>query len=263
VPSLPNSDLPHTPDRLFLLYHEVRPEPSDYSYAIDEAMFKQHLALYQRLRTADSELWPELTFDDGHASDAELAAPVLADHGLTAHFFITVGWTGKRTGYMDWPQIRALQEAGHTIGAHGWSHKLLTHCTAAELTHELRDARVALEDHLGTPVTTMSLPGGRANSRVLQACSEAGYTHVFTSEPKPESFPLGRTVGRFNITGDMRPEWLAQLFAPNNPVLAGIRRNARLKQIAKNLLGDSLYAKLWAIRNRQEPDTEDTWEAAE
>jgi hypothetical protein len=36
-----------------------------------------------------------------------------------------------------------------------------------------------------------------------------------------------------------------------------------LKQIAKNVLGDSLYAKLWAIRNRQEPDTEDTWEAAE
>ena len=263
MPTESNPDRPQIPDRLFLLYHEVRPETSGYSYAIDRANFCRQLALCQSLRTAESRLWPELTFDDGHASNFDLAAPALAVHAITAHFFITVGWTGKRPGYMDWPQLRELQRAGHTIGAHGWSHKLLTHCTSAELRHELDDARTALEDALGISITSMSLPGGRSNARVLETCAEAGYTHIFTSEPKPEPMPLGRTVGRFNITGDMPPEWLAQLFAPHSPVLARIQRQHRLKQTAKTLLGDKLYAKLWAIRNRQEPDTEDTWEAAE
>ena len=109
----------------------------------------------------------------------------------------------------------------------------------------------------------MSLPGGRSTVQVLQACAEAGYTQIFTSEPRPEPMPLGRTAGRFNITGDMQPEWLVQLFAPHSPLLAKIQRQHRLKQTAKTLLGDKLYAKLWAIRNRQEPDAEDIWKAAE
>jgi peptidoglycan/xylan/chitin deacetylase (PgdA/CDA1 family) len=146
---------------LYLLYHELRPAGSAYSYVIDTEMFARHMDLVLQSRTEATSLWPEVTFDDGHVSNLEFAAPILYARGLTARFFITVGWTGTKPGYMGWNELRELQAAGQAIGAHGWSHKLLTHCTEQELRVELNDTRAALEDKLGSPITTMSLPGGR------------------------------------------------------------------------------------------------------
>jgi peptidoglycan/xylan/chitin deacetylase (PgdA/CDA1 family) len=180
--------------------------------------------------------------------------PILQSRATKAWFFITVGWTGQRVGYMDWQQLRVLQEAGQQIGAHGWTHALLTHCNPAELQKELVDARLTLEDKLGTSITTMSLPGGRANQRILNACHKAGYTHVFTSTPKAEPQPPGPTVGRLNIRGDMKLEWIERLFQPDSGVLSSLERQHQIKATAKTLLGDRVYEKLWAIFNRQEPD---------
>ena len=209
----------HPLRKLFLLYHELRPSDARYSYVTGTGMFQKHLDLYVRLREADGVgLWPEITFDDGHVSNLELAAPMLQSRGLTAPFFITVGWTGKKPGYMGWPELQALHQAGHSIGAHGWTHTLLTHCTDRELHTELSEARLTLEDKLGTAITTMSLPGGRYNRRVLAACT-AGYTAIYTSIPRAESQPLGTTIGRLNILGNMQPEWIAKLFDQDGKLL--------------------------------------------
>ena len=248
---------------LHLLYHELRPSESKYSYVTSTGMFAQHVDLYVRVRTEqDSLLWPELTFDDGHLSNLEFAAPILQSRGLAARFFITVGWTGTKPGYMGWPELRSLHEAGQAIGAHGWSHTLLTHCNDGELHNELSTSRLTLEDKLGTSITTMSLPGGRYNRRVLAACEKAGYTQVYTSVPKAEALPLSATIGRLNIRGDMQPEWIAKLLQPESGVLAGLERQHRMKEAAKSLLGDRLYEKLWALANRAEPKS-DSRETAE
>jgi hypothetical protein len=126
------------------------------------------------------------------------------------------------------------------------------HCNEPALHHELADARLTLEDKLGTSITTMSLPGGRYNRRVLAACYEAGYTQVFTSIPKAEPDPTAQTIGRLNIRGDMTQDWIAKLFLPGSNVLSGLERQYQRKATAKSILGDRLYEKLWAILNRQE-----------
>ncbi len=161
-----------------------------------------------------------------------------------------------KTGYMSWDQLRSLEQAGHTIGAHGWTHTLLTHCSEVELQKELRDARLTLEDKLGTSITTMSLPGGRFNRRVLAACEQAGYKEIYTSIPRAESLPLGTTIGRLNIRGDMQPEWIARLFDSDGKLLDSLGKQYRRKEAAKKLLGDTLYAKLWALVNRKEAGTD-------
>jgi peptidoglycan/xylan/chitin deacetylase (PgdA/CDA1 family) len=241
--------------KLYLLYHELRSTETRYSYVTDTGMFQRHLDLYVRLRqTGGVDLWPEITFDDGHISNLELAAPMLQSRGLTARFFITVGWTGKKPGYMGFAELQALHQAGHSIGAHGWSHTLLTHCNNRELETELSQTRMTLEDKLGTPITTMSLPGGRYNRRVLAACQAAGYSEVYTSIPRAESLPLGTMVGRLNILGGMQPEWIAKLFESDGQLLGSLGQQYRRKEAVKKLLGDRLYAKLWALVNRQEPE---------
>jgi Polysaccharide deacetylase len=245
------------PGRLYLLYHELRPSRSSYSYVVETAEFEKHVDLYLKLRNTDEPvLWPEITFDDGHISNFEFALPVLQSRAIAARFFITVGWTGRRQGYMGWQELRALHQAGQHIGAHGWSHALLTHCSARELHSELVDARLTLEDKLGTSITTMSLPGGRYNRHVLTACHEAGYTQIFTSIPRAEPEPAGPSVGRLNIRGDMSLEWITKLLQPGSNLLSGLERQYQMKAAAKSLLGDRLYEKVWALLNRKETDTD-------
>ncbi len=216
------------------------------------------------MRKAESpSLWPEVTFDDGHISNFDQALPVLLSHGLTARFFITVGWTGKKPGYMGWRELRSLHESGQLIGAHGWSHAFLTRCTPKDLDMELGKARSILEDKLGTSIITMSLPGGRYNRRVLAACREAGYTQVYTSVPRAEREPLGFTVGRLNVRGDRPPEWIRNVLQPGSRVLSNLERQYRMKAVAKTVVGDCLYEKLWALLNRKEPDSGDGEDYAE
>ncbi len=238
---------------LHLLYHEVRQCRSDYSYVIEREQFERHVDLCAEMRNYGTEsLFPELTFDDGHISNFEHALPVLQSRGLTAHFFITAGWTATKPGYMGWEELRSLHAAGQRIGAHGWSHTLLTHCAGKELEKELRGARMLLEDKLGTPITTMSLPGGRYNQRVLAACRAAGYSMVFSSEPRAELVPAGYRIGRLNIRGDMTVDWIRSVLQPGSRVLSSLERQYRMKSAAKRIVGDRLYEKIWALLNRKE-----------
>lgn len=243
---------------LHFLYHELRPDSQKYSYVIENGEFERHVDLFAKLQNRqDGGLRPEVTFDDGHISNFEYALPILQSRNLKARFFITVGWTGSKSDYMGWNELRLLNEAGQSIGAHGWTHMLLTHCNERDLETELVDARKALEDKLGTAITTMSLPGGRYNRRVLAACEDAGYLQVYTSIPRSETAVSGSMVGRLNIRRDMKLEWIARVLQPKSRELISLKRQYRLKEAAKALLGDQRYEKVWALLNRKEPDTDE------
>ena len=243
------------PPRLHLLYHEVRAVQSRYSYDIGASAFESHVDLVaktQRKQTPD--ITAEFTFDDGHASDFELVLPILSARGLRAQFFVTVGWTGCKPGYMGWQEVRSLHDAGHIVGAHGWSHALLTHCSPQELEVELRKARTVLEDKLGAPVSTMSLPGGRYDRRVLLACRESGYAKVYTSVPRLELAASEFTVGRVNMKSHVTADWITRLLQPGSSELAQLHTRHQIRKAAKRVVGDWLYEKLWAATVRKEPD---------
>ena len=245
---------------LHLLYHELRPEKTSYSYVTTCEDFEAHCSLYAQIRRSAGEefLLPEITFDDGHRSDLTLALPALQRHGLRATFFVTAGWTGERAGYMAGHDLRSLRDAGYRVGAHGMTHKLLTGCTDAELDEELGGARRRLEDALGGEVRAMSLPGGRSNTRVLRACRAAGYRQVFTSVPRAEVMDSSPCViGRLNLRGGTTVAWLRGVLQPATGALTALERADRVKSLAKRAMGDRAYARLWAFVNRQEPETAD------
>ncbi len=242
---------------LHLLYHELSDAPQAYSYTMPCERFEAHCRLVQSRETMQdaSLLQARFTFDDGHRSDYEMAWPLLEKYGHRAHFFITAGWTGQRAGYMNWPELRALAEGGNLVGAHGWSHALLTHCSKGKLDRELRGARARLEDGLGRRVTAMSLPGGRVNARVLAACYAAGYAQVYTSAPKPVADVSASVVGRLNLQSGAEVAWLERVLDPSTGALDRLYRMHRFKAMAKSLLGDALYARLWAIITRQSTES--------
>ena len=63
-----------------------------------------------------------LTFDDASAGQYTQALPVLREHHFVATFFVMTVVLGK-PGWLTRGQVRALDRAGMTIGAHTYDHK--------------------------------------------------------------------------------------------------------------------------------------------
>lgn len=235
---------------LHLIYHEASEKPSSYTYCIGVQALREHLQLLMRI---NAEMEPgfysgRITFDDGHRSQYMQALPLLAEHNLSAMFFITAGWTGENPDYMDAGQVREITAMGHRVGAHGLSHKLLTQCSELELNAELSGSKKRLEDILGRLVSTMSLPEGRYNRRVLEACAAVGYAEVYTSEPTTEVRDVSgiKLVGRYNVRQSLSARQLEQLLDSSSGALKHEQRKSIAKKLAQRVLGDRAYKRLWS-----------------
>jgi peptidoglycan-N-acetylglucosamine deacetylase len=109
--------------------------------------------------------WPEqceaavsLTFDDGMASQREIAAPMLEEHGLRGTFYLIPQGDDRewRVGLADWLPVAA---AGHEIGDHSvahlcsetasWVDRGLEHATAVDFAEDLDEAERRLDAVFG------------------------------------------------------------------------------------------------------------------
>lgn len=229
---------------MVLAYHEVMPE-SNYAYCVTSASFAVQLRLLDLLKKNKS-LNTRITFDDGEQSQFHNALPVLTDYGFKATYFVTPGLIGTAEKFLGWDGLRTLQTAGHSVQSHGWSHKFLTFCSDAELSHELRASKQSLEDNLGTTVEEISVPGGRWDPRVLQACAAAGYRRVYVSDPWVEAEIDGmELVGRFMVRRTTTIAELEKIVAKDPVALRKLRLRSQLRESLVGVLGDNLYHRLW------------------
>ncbi len=81
-----------------------------------------------------------LTFDDGWANNYTNAFPILKKHGLTATIFVVTNFVGNHN-YMDWNQLRKMNEEGISIQSHTASHKPLSFWRPMKLCMNLRSPR--------------------------------------------------------------------------------------------------------------------------
>jgi len=245
--------------RRVLAYHEISDGPTQDVYQITPQRFLAHVAAAtQTARRHRVEL--EFTFDDGHVSHVSNAAPLLESVGLRGIFFIPAANIGGGST-ASWPELRALQAKGHGIGSHGNSHILLTGCSDRELREELTRSRLTLEDKLGVPVLTISLPGGRWNARVAGACREAGYQQMYTSQPgaTPPTSQFGFagfTVSRrLAVLRKTRIKTLRQYIAGDPILCASLITGFYLRSAVKYLVGDRAYGAVWRHVVRNAPTT--------
>lgn len=168
-----------------------------------------------------------LAFDDGNASDAELALPILRRLGRSARFFVLAGRIGA-PGYLGASDIAALHTAGMTIGSHGLRHRDWRASADAELQDELAGSRRVLEDMLGVPVTEAACPFGSYDRRVLRALRRAGYRRVYNSDGGCSS-PAAWLAPRTTVHRE-RPlqEWLALAARGAHERPTAVRRAKRL-----------------------------------
>ncbi len=128
-----------------------------------------------------------ITFDDGYASLARFAFPVLADLGFTAVVFVITDYVGRentwdvqygwrRFAHLDWDELGRWRERGIEVHSHGATHARLTWLPDAEATDELARSREAIRARLGAAPAGISYPYGSVDDRVRRLAAAAGYT---------------------------------------------------------------------------------------
>jgi len=134
-----------------------------------------------------------LTFDDGYASLAEVAYPLLADLGFTATTFLITDFMGRRNTWdlrytrqrlrhLDWEAVERWHARGFDFASHGASHQRLTWIDDAAVRAELERSRDALRARLGAGAgAAVAYPFGAADARVRRIAGAVGYRVGFAS----------------------------------------------------------------------------------
>lgn len=188
-----------------LTYHAI--EPGAGPLFVDPDTFSAHLdvivasgarvvtasGLAELVRRGRQEGALAITFDDGLASVARVAAPLLAERGLPATVFCVAGRLGGTSAWPSAPpgspvlplatagEIAALARTGFEVGCHGMEHEPLVSDDAALLERELVESKGVLEQIVGAPVRTFALPYGAAPSAPARALLERGYVSAWTT----------------------------------------------------------------------------------
>lgn len=212
---------------LILTYHAVEPGPKP--LCVHPELFRRHVDLVvssgARAVTV-SELVRELaaptgeerlvalTFDDGFASVAEHAVPLLVSRGLSATVFCVAGhiggrndWAGNSPGGLDSPlvsaeQILALASSGIEIGSHGFAHTPATGAIGSDLERELVRSKEELEQLTGREVRSFAYPYGAPPSRAARKLVESTYAAACTTrmafvEERPDVHALPRVDAHY------------------------------------------------------------------
>ncbi len=211
-----------------LLYHDVV-DPDAFGtsgfaggdadiYKLSQHEFRRHYEavadvavpsppIEQLLRAPDRAHAVLFTFDDGGSGAIRHTAPTLESRGWRGLFFVPTDMIG-RDGFMHDADLRELYGRGHVIGSHSRSHPMrMSSLPSHRIAAEWRDSRLRLEDVLGAPVRTGSVPAGFYSRRVAELAFESGLTVLFTSEPtsRVRQVAGGAVVGRFSIMRDDPP----------------------------------------------------------
>jgi len=143
-----------------------------------------------------------LTFDDGYASLAERAYPVLEGLGFTATTFVItdfvgrdntwdVQYTWRRLPHLDWPEIERWQARGFSFASHGARHRRLTWLDDGAVADDLGRARATLVARLGADAgRAIAYPFGAVDERVQRLAGRAGYELGFGGVGGDHGSPL-------------------------------------------------------------------------
>lgn len=184
------------------MYHSL--DTSGSPISVSPAAFRSHMkglvargvavmGIAELLAAADSQDAVAVTFDDALGSVREVAAPVLADLGLTATVFVPTAHVGadnrwRGTGdrgmpclpILTWQHLGDLQNGGWTVGAHTRTHPALTQCSSAQIADELEGSAQDILRALGRRPQLFAYPYGRTNEHVSAAASAVFEVSVTT-----------------------------------------------------------------------------------
>jgi peptidoglycan/xylan/chitin deacetylase (PgdA/CDA1 family) len=201
-----------------LCYHQIRKQTAadsaqDRTYIVSPSAFAAQMkaiekagyttitgdALYEHV--AHGAKLPRkpilLTFDDASAGHYTQVLPVLRQHHFVATFFVMTVVLGK-PGWLTRGQVRALDRAGMTIGAHTYDHKSVPEYTGDDWQTQLVDPGRELRKLVGHQIRLFAYPFGAYSANAIPHLFEAGYRAAFQlaekADPKHPLWNIRRII---------------------------------------------------------------------
>jgi peptidoglycan/xylan/chitin deacetylase (PgdA/CDA1 family) len=195
-------------------YHVILPEEAD--------SFEKHLRYYGR------HYVPGLivSFDDGHRSHFEIAAPLLEKYNFTGWFFVPIGLMNlEGNRFADRKEEQTAEETAltleqlqyldrhHIVGSHTETHCRLRKTVESErLEREICGSQQSFEKVLGHPVASFCWVGGEEDTYSREAADliKQSYQYSFMTNNaviRPSENPL--QLQRTNIEAE-NPLWLVR-----------------------------------------------------
>jgi peptidoglycan/xylan/chitin deacetylase (PgdA/CDA1 family) len=173
--------------QIYLNFHGLGDPPfhvadSDRLYWLSPDRFTSIIRLAYDNETDGRKI--EITFDDGNMSDVMIALPILDAFGRRASFFPLSGRIGQ-PGFLGAADVLRLSDAGMSVGSHGAAHVRWTTLADDELATQVTNSLRALSDVIRKPVTTVAVPFGAYDRRVLRILRRLDVAAVFTSDGGP------------------------------------------------------------------------------
>lgn len=111
-----------------------------------------------------------LTFDDGPKPEESIALLNLLDqHGVRATFFIT-----GRESESNPDLIMRINDSGHELANHSFSHPNLTTLSESEIEHQITKTNDIIIQLTGKKMRYFRPPGGRINNKVARIVEKTG-----------------------------------------------------------------------------------------
>jgi peptidoglycan/xylan/chitin deacetylase (PgdA/CDA1 family)/pyruvate-formate lyase-activating enzyme len=202
-------------------------------------------AIVARERAAEKLM---LTFDDAHRSLLTHAAPRLRELDVPAAVFVPTDYVGMSDEVLSWDELRALRDAGWTIGSHSRTHARMSWrfydeddaAYAKRLDDECTRSREILEDKLGITIRDFAYPYGDCTPAARAAVERAGYTRAFTVSESldwnGDALAIPRLDG-MEAHGLIRARSREPL--PISVVVPACDRHATLTEVVKRLAAQS------------------------
>lgn len=178
-----------------------------------------------------------ITFDDGYASVADRAAPLLREHGLCATVFCVAGHLGRES---DWPTqaawaprlrlcapdaLAALAEDGWEIGSHGVTHAPLSQVDDEAARREVVESQHMLDRAVGVRPVSLAWPYGATPTPRAAALIGETYDGACAAGPAavhPGSDPLA--LPRVDVNYLLDPDRLRRALEREPRAYLALRR---------------------------------------
>lgn len=161
------------------------------------------------------------TFDDGNSTDMP-AAEALHERGRTGKFYVLTSRI-DRPHYLSIADMHHLSELGMEVGLHGRDHVDWSLLDNAGLQAETEEARSDLARAAGHAVTSVAIPFGRYNRRVIRKLTDAGFERIYTCDGGWAK--RGQQVqNRTSIRADMDLDHVRAILDGHEPATVRARR---------------------------------------
>jgi poly-beta-1,6-N-acetyl-D-glucosamine N-deacetylase len=187
-----------------LMYHFVVPEKQvgPTSLDVSTTLFEQQMwflktfgfkpiSLYElhAIKTDRQEATGRevaITFDDGNASYATYALPILEKFGFpSANFLVEESVLQELHGSMDLKTVKQIAANPIvTLGSHTRTHEVLTQMRLEKVVDEVMGSKLQLEKAIGREIHFFTYPTGQHDEEIVRLVEDAGYLLGFTSSRK-------------------------------------------------------------------------------